>query len=87
MSSSSKISILGKDAHYDKTLMAWFERFDTGWDRIKQKYGEDFYRMWKLYLQGCAGAFRAERLRVWQLVFSNGGIPGGYAYGHHRALN
>lgn len=74
-------------AHYGKTLMAWFERFDGGWDRIQQKYGEVFYRMWKVYLQGCAGAFRAERLRVWQLVFSNGGIPGGYAYGHQRALN
>ena len=73
--------------HYDKTLMAWFERFDAGWDRIKEKYGEDFYRMWKLYLQGCAGAFRLERLRVWQLVFSKGGIPGGYAYGHHYPLN
>jgi cyclopropane-fatty-acyl-phospholipid synthase len=74
-------------AHYDKTLMAWFERFDAAWDRIKQKYGEAFYRMWKLYLQGCAGAFRVERLRVWQLVFSNGGIPGGYAYGHHYPLD
>jgi cyclopropane-fatty-acyl-phospholipid synthase len=73
-------------AHYDKTLMAWFERFDGGWARIKQKYGEAFYRMWKLYLQGCAGAFRVERLRVWQLVFSKGGIPGGYAYGHHYPL-
>ena len=73
-------------AHYNKTLMAWFARFDAGWDRIKQKYGEPFYRMWKLYLQGCAGAFRAERLRVWHLVFSKGGIPGGYAYGHHYPL-
>jgi cyclopropane-fatty-acyl-phospholipid synthase len=73
-------------AHYDKTLMAWFERFDGGWARIKQKYGEAFYRMWKLYLQGCAGAFRVERLRVWQLVFSKGGIPGGYGYGHHYPL-
>jgi cyclopropane-fatty-acyl-phospholipid synthase len=74
-------------AHYEKTLMAWFERFDAGWDRLKEKYGETFYRMWKLYLQGCAGAFRVERLRVWQLVFSKGGIPGGYAYGHHYPLD
>ena len=73
--------------HYDKTLMAWFERFDAGWGELKQNYGEVFYRMWKLYLQGCAGAFRAERMRVWQLVFSKGGIPGGYAYGHHYSLD
>jgi cyclopropane-fatty-acyl-phospholipid synthase len=74
-------------AHYDKTLMAWFERFHGGWDRLQHTYDETFYRMWKLYLQGCAGAFRAEQMRVWQLVFSKGGIPGGYAYGHHYALN
>src|SRR5262245_28884911 len=73
-------------AHYDQTLMAWFERFHAGWERLGQKYGETFYRMWKLYLQGWAGPFRAERMRVWQLVFSKGGIPGGYAYGHHYAL-
>jgi cyclopropane-fatty-acyl-phospholipid synthase len=66
--------------HYDRTLMAWFERFEEGWGELKRDYDEIFYRMWKLYLQGCAGAFRAERMRVWQLVFSHGGIPGGYAY-------
>lgn len=74
-------------AHYDKTLMAWFERFHAGWDQLKHHYDETFYRMWKLYLQGCAGGFRAEKMRVWQLVFSKGGIPGGYAYGHHYPLD
>jgi cyclopropane-fatty-acyl-phospholipid synthase len=70
-------------AHYARTLMSWFERFDMAWPRLKQSYDDAFYRMWKLYVQGSAGAFRAERLRILQLVFSKGGIPGGYAYGHH----
>ncbi len=74
-------------AHYDKTLMAWWEKFDAAWDTLKHHYDETFYRMWKLYLQGCAGGFRAERMRVWQLVFSKGGIPGGYPYGHHYPLD
>ena len=74
-------------AHYDKTLMAWFKRFQLAWDRLKHQYDETFYRMWKLYLQGCAGGFRAEKMRVWQLVFSKGGIPGGYPYGHHYPLD
>jgi cyclopropane-fatty-acyl-phospholipid synthase len=74
-------------AHYDRTLMAWFERFDAGWERLKHNYDNTFYRMWKLYLQGCAGAFRAERMRVWQFVFSKGGIPSGYAFGHHYPLD
>jgi cyclopropane-fatty-acyl-phospholipid synthase len=37
--------------------MAWFENFDAGWDRLKAKYGERFYRMWKYYLLYCAGSF------------------------------
>jgi cyclopropane-fatty-acyl-phospholipid synthase len=43
--------------------------------------------MWKLYLQGCAGGFRAGKMRVWQLVFSKGDLPAGYKYGHHYPLN
>jgi cyclopropane-fatty-acyl-phospholipid synthase len=74
-------------SHYDRTLMAWWDRFDAGWHQLKRQYGDAFYRMWKLYLQGCAGAFRAERLRVWQFVFSKGGFPGGYTYGHHYPLD
>jgi cyclopropane-fatty-acyl-phospholipid synthase len=73
-------------AHYDKTLMAWFDKFQAAWDDLKSRYDDTFYRMWKLYLQGCAGGFRAGKMRVWQLVFSKGDLPGGYAYGHHYPL-
>jgi len=65
-------------AHYDKTLMAWFHNFDRRWDELRPRYGEPFYRMWKYYLLSCAGAFRARRNQVWQIVFSKRGIPGGY---------
>jgi len=65
-------------SNYDKTLMAWSANLDAGWDRLKGKYGDPFYRMWKLYLQGCAAGFRTDLLRVWQFVFSRGGCPGGY---------
>jgi cyclopropane-fatty-acyl-phospholipid synthase len=74
-------------SHYDRTLMAWWDRFDASWHRLKGKYDERFYRMWKLYLQGCAGAFRADRMRVWQLVFSKDRPQGGYAYGHHFPID
>jgi cyclopropane-fatty-acyl-phospholipid synthase len=36
--------------NYDRTLMAWLENLDSGWDRLKAKYGERFYRLWKYYL-------------------------------------
>lgn len=73
--------------HYERTLMAWFERFHTGWDQLRQKYSDRFYRMWKLYLQGCAGGFRTQPMWVWQFVFSKERVPGGYAYGHNFPLD
>ena len=63
---------------YDKTLMAWFENFDSSWKLLQNKYGDQFYRMWKYYLLCCAGAFRARNLQLWQFVFSKQGIEGGY---------
>jgi cyclopropane-fatty-acyl-phospholipid synthase len=60
---------------YDPTLMAWWQNFDRAWPRLQQQYGDRFYRMWKYYLLGCAGTFRARKLQLWQLVLSKGDIP------------
>ncbi len=60
---------------YDKTLMAWWQNFDRAWPTLQEKYGERFYRMWKYYLMGCAGGFRARKLQLWQIVLSKGDIP------------
>ena len=65
-------------ADYDKTLMAWFEKFDSNWERLRDKYGERFYRMWKYYLLSCAGGFRARHIQLWQIVLAKRGVPGGY---------
>ncbi len=60
---------------YDRTLMAWWQNFDRAWPALSQKYSERFYRMWKYYLMGSAGGFRARKLQLWQLVLSKGDIP------------
>lgn len=65
-------------ADYDKTLMAWFHNFDSAWPKLKDKYGETFYRMWKYYLLSFAGSFRARNLQLWQIVLSKKGVVGGY---------
>lgn len=65
-------------ADYDHTLMAWYENFSQNWPKIKGKYGERFYRMWRFYLLSCAGAFRARQLQLWQIVYSKNGVSGGY---------
>jgi cyclopropane-fatty-acyl-phospholipid synthase len=64
--------------HYDRTLMAWHANFVNGWERIKAAYGERFFRMWTYYLLASAGSFRARSNQLWQIVFSKGGVRGGY---------
>lgn len=65
-------------ADYDKTLMAWFKNLDSCWEKLKEKYDERFYRMWKYYLLSCAGALRSRENQLWQIVLSKPGVPGGY---------
>mgnify|MGYP001558087837 FL=1 len=65
-------------ADYDKTLMAWFRNFDEAWPTLKKKYDARSYRMWKYYLLSMAGAFRARKNQLWQIVLSKRGVPGGY---------
>jgi len=59
---------------YDKTLMAWWERFEHAWPSLRARYGDRFYRMWKYYLLASAGSFRARALQLWQIVLSKGDI-------------
>ena len=67
----------GRD--YDKTLIAWYNKFEKNWDKIKNKYSERFFRMWKYFLLSAAGSFRSGiRSQLWQIVLSKNGIPEGY---------
>ncbi|MDC0724373.1 cyclopropane fatty acyl phospholipid synthase [Phytobacter diazotrophicus] len=59
-------------ADYDKTLIAWYERFLASWPEIADNYSERFKRMFSYYLNACAGAFRARDIQLWQVVFSRG---------------
>jgi cyclopropane-fatty-acyl-phospholipid synthase len=66
-------------ADYDKTLMAWYENFNSNWEKLKSIYNERFYRMWKYFLLSSAGAFRARsKNQLWQIVLSKKGVVGGY---------
>ena len=55
---------------YDKTLVAWNERFEDAWPDLANKYSEKFHRMWRYYLLSCASAFRARDLNLWQLALT-----------------
>jgi len=65
-------------ADYDKTLMAWHANFEKAWPDLKGSYSDRFYRMWRYYLLSCAGAFRARRIHLWQVVLSKDGAVGGW---------
>ena len=65
-------------ADYDKTLMAWHKNFEDNWNTIKSNYDKEFYRMWKYYLLSCAGAVRARKNQLWQIILSKKGVSGGY---------
>lgn len=64
---------------YDRTLAAWNERFEAAWPQLNGSYGERFRRMWRFYLLSCAGAFRARKIQLWQVVLAKDrGVPGGH---------
>ena len=67
---------------YDKTMVRWFENFDSNYSALLPKYDEQFYRMWRYYLLTCAGSFRARKNQVWQIIFS----PKGRAEGYERPV-
>lgn len=58
--------------HYALTLDRWYENFANHTDTIREKFDERFVRMWSLYLKGCAAAFRASGLDIYQLLFTKG---------------
>ncbi|AKA37338.1 cyclopropane fatty acyl phospholipid synthase [Yersinia ruckeri] len=64
-------------ADYDRTLMAWYQRFRAAWPSLSENYSERFERMFSYYLNACAGAFRARDIQLWQVLFSPRGVDGG----------
>lgn len=58
---------------YARTLKAWDTNFQAHWPELKERYDDRFYRMWRYYLNLCAGAFRARNIQLWQWVFSKPG--------------
>lgn len=63
---------------YDRTLMAWWKRFDAAWPSLQGRYDQRFYRMWKYYLHSCAGYFRSRQGQLWQLVLTKRKRPPTY---------
>lgn len=83
ISAAAEGSFVIEDVHnfgpyYAKTVMAWHQNFEKAWPKLKDHYGEEFYRMWSLYLKVVAGSFRARTMGLGQVVLSPKGVKGGY---------
>jgi cyclopropane-fatty-acyl-phospholipid synthase len=69
--------------HYAKTLECWLQRFERAYEKVAQKFGSDFARMWRLYLAGSIAGFNVGALQLFQIVFAGRecrGIPWTRAY-------
>lgn len=58
--------------HYTKTLLCWRANFLRNRDTIEKRYGEEFTRMWELYLAACAATFHNGVIDLHQILMSNG---------------
>jgi cyclopropane-fatty-acyl-phospholipid synthase len=56
--------------HYAQTLRHWLARFEKSAETVRQKWGEAFVRMWRLYLSGSIAAFEAGSLQLFQILFT-----------------
>ena len=59
---------------YYHTLIAWWKNFDAAWPELRgPRYDDRFYKMWKFYLLGAAGASKARDGQLYHLVMTRTG--------------
>jgi len=58
--------------HYAATLDEWARRLESNASTIETLAGSPAVRMWRMYLNGSAAAFRWGDLRLYQILFTNG---------------
>lgn len=54
--------------HYAMTLLHWLRRLESRRDEVIAVAGETRYRIWRLYMAGCALAFERNWMAVYQVV-------------------
>lgn len=58
--------------HYNRTLLCWRENFLKNRTVIEKRFGEEFTRMWELYLTSCAASFQNGVVDLHQILMSKG---------------
>lgn len=55
--------------HYVKTLEHWLERYEGAVEQVREMFGPEFVRVWRLYLAGSIAAFASGELQLFQVAF------------------
>ncbi len=63
--------------HYARTLRCWGASFEAQAGRIRDLAGEKRYRIWRVYLLGCAHAFEQDEISLYQVVCRKAGAEAG----------
>src|SRR6185312_3719816 len=62
--------------HYAATLVRWVAGLEAQRDRAIELAGEERYRIWRIYMAGCAVAFARNWLSLYQVVCGKSGADG-----------
>lgn len=73
--------------HYALTLQHWAERFEAAGNELKLLAGEKRWRIWRIYLAGCAHGFASNWMALHQILAVKGGsnvlpLTREYMYAH-----
>lgn len=54
--------------HYAQTLRCWSQAYESGAERIRPLVSEQQWRIWRVYLAGCAWAFESDQVSLYQVL-------------------
>ncbi|MGI4985849.1 MAG: class I SAM-dependent methyltransferase, partial [Janthinobacterium lividum] len=61
--------------HYAQTLRMWSDNYEARTSKVRELIDEEKYRIWRLYLAGCAYAFENDNVAIYQIVGRKAGRP------------
>jgi cyclopropane-fatty-acyl-phospholipid synthase len=67
------LDVEGLRRHYVRTLQLWLERFEACATQIRDLVDEERFRIWRVYLAGCAYAFEHDDVSIFQVVCRRAG--------------
>jgi len=75
--------------HYARTCAIWTENFEEHEDKVRELAGDKRFRIWHVYLAGCAYAFDQDWISLYQIVCGKAGrhpsaLPWSRAYMYQK---